>query len=278
MYLKFNNINTVYNVTYDANNSAQIQLIFHLKKDEYDIGLYAALNGSVSMENVKVYLDEACSVLVAEFKGYKTIHYTMDNASGIVCVTIQSDDVVAQIKTLSDALIAANSIIQGLNIKVTEINNKINPVQENPLNYTAAQAKAYQISIVNMECENTIHAGIDVETSMGTEHFSLTDNDQINLTGVYNEILSGAKVVPYHADNSLCRSFSAAEILAIANAAKRYKTYCTTKCNHLHVWINRSTVVKDILDIHFTSSLPDDLNNSLNGIIAMDASSSYGTN
>ncbi len=44
----------------------------------------------------------------------------------------------------------------------------------------ARKAKYKEIATV---CEQTIYAGVDVSTSSGVEHFSLTEKDQINLFG-----------------------------------------------------------------------------------------------
>lgn len=109
-------------------------------------------------------------------------------------------------------------------------------------------------------CNAAIVAGMDVETTQGTEHFSLQETDQINLTTAYNAILSGAKCYPYHADGALCRMFTAEEITAISNASISHKLYHTTLCNHLLTWVRRAETEDELNGISYTAEgLPDDL-------------------
>ena len=92
------------------------------------------------------------------------------------------------------------------------------------------EAKHAEISAAS---EAAIYAGMDVETTQGTEHFSLTEKDQINLTTAKNEIDKGAPVYLYHTDDTLCRIFTAEEINTIAQASVAHILYHTTYCNHL---------------------------------------------
>lgn len=72
-------------------------------------------------------------------------------------------------------------------------------------------------------CNAAIVAGMDVETSQGTEHFALQETDQINLTTALSAVQAGAAGYPYHADGQLCRMFMAEEIQAIAQASVRHQ-------------------------------------------------------
>lgn len=116
-------------------------------------------------------------------------------------------------------------------------------------------AKHAEISAAS---QAAIYAGMDVETTQGTEHFSLTDKDQINLTTAKNEIDKGAPVYLYHTDDTLCRIFTADEIKAIAQAGIAHKIYHTTYCNHLFEWIRRADAV-ELAGITYGAELPDDL-------------------
>lgn len=46
-------------------------------------------------------------------------------------------------------------------------------------------------------CQNSIYAGIDVELSDGTQHFSLMPNDQTNIDSMFAAITLGASEYPY---------------------------------------------------------------------------------
>lgn len=116
-------------------------------------------------------------------------------------------------------------------------------------------AKHAEISAAS---EATIYAGMDVETTQGTEHFSLTEKDQINLTTAKNAVDKGAAAYPYHADDARCRIFTADEINAISQASIAHKIYHTTYCNHLFEWIRRADAA-ELAGITYGAELPDDL-------------------
>lgn len=137
--------------------------------------------------------------------------------------------------------------------------------QPDPMN-AIKESKEAEISAA---CNAAIVAGMDVETTHGTEHFSLQETDQINLTTAYNAILSGAQGYPYHADGALCRMFTAAEITAISNASIAHKLYHTTLCNHLLTWARRAETEDELNGITYTAEgLPDDLAANMAQVLA----------
>lgn len=129
--------------------------------------------------------------------------------------------------------------------------------------------KSAKIAEVNAACSNAIYAGVDVETTQGPEHFSLTENDQINLSAVFQQIQLGAESALYHADGKLCRLFTAAEITGIMTAATQFKTYHTTYVNHLHVWVYRTEEVEAVRNISYGAVLPEDLQANLNSLLGI---------
>ena len=120
------------------------------------------------------------------------------------------------------------------------------------------EKRAAKHAEISAASEAAIYAGMDVETTQGTEHFSLTEKDQINLTTAKNEIDKGAAAYPYHADGDMCRIFTAAEINAIGQASIAHKIYHTTYCNHLFEWIRRAEAA-ELAGITYGAELPDDL-------------------
>ena len=118
-------------------------------------------------------------------------------------------------------------------------------------------------------CNAAIVAGMDVETAQGTEHFSLQETDQINLTPAYNAIISGAANYPYHADGQLCRMFTAEEITAISTASISHKLYHTTLCNHLLTWVRRAETTEELGSITYSAdNLPEDLAANMAQVLA----------
>lgn len=120
--------------------------------------------------------------------------------------------------------------------------------------------RADKLVELSAACNDAITAGMDVETTKGTEHFSLQETDQINLTTALSAVQSGAAGYPYHADGKLCRLFTAAEIQAIAEASVKHKLYHTTLCNHLLTWARRAETKEELSGITYsTDGMPEDL-------------------
>lgn len=80
-------------------------------------------------------------------------------------------------------------------------------------------------------CQNFIYAGIDVELSDGTQHFSLMPNDQTNIDSMFAAITLGASEYPYHPDGGKCVMYSAADIITLYSEYKSFVTKQTTYCN-----------------------------------------------
>lgn len=117
-------------------------------------------------------------------------------------------------------------------------------------------------------CNSVIVAGMDVETTQGTEHFSLQETDQINLTAAHNAVVSGVPKYPYHADGKLCRMFSADEIKSISAASIQHKMYHTTLCNHLLTWARRAETAEELAGITYSAdNLPADLAQNMTKIM-----------
>lgn len=131
------------------------------------------------------------------------------------------------------------------------------------------QLRAGKEAEISTACNGAIVAGMDVETSQGTEHFALQETDQINLTTALSAVQAGAAGYPYHADGQLCRMFTAEEIQAIAQASVRHKLYHTTLCNHLLTWVRRAATAEELETITYAAEgLPDDLAANMAQVLA----------
>ena len=131
------------------------------------------------------------------------------------------------------------------------------------------EIRADKLAELSSSCNAAITAGMDVETSQGTEHFSLQETDQINLTTALSAVQSGAAGYPYHADGQLCRLFTAVEIQAIAAASVRHKLYHTTLCNHLLTWARRAETKEELSGITYAADgMPDDLAANMAAVLA----------
>jgi len=117
------------------------------------------------------------------------------------------------------------------------------------------------------QCQALIYAGIDVELSDGTKHFSLEPNDQTNIDSMWSTITLGAKEYPYHADGEQCKMFTATDIMTLYVAYKSYVTQQVTYNNFLKIWINRETDNATIANITYGDDLPSDLAAEMQNIL-----------
>lgn len=141
-------------------------------------------------------------------------------------------------------------------------------VEEAPDNRPFDEIQTQKLSSLSEICNQTIVAGMDVETTEGIEHFSLEETDQINLTTALSAIEQGAKGYPYHADKKLCRMFTAVELKAIAEKATAHKLYHTTLCNHLLILARRATTTAELDKITYSADcLPLDLAENMKKIL-----------
>ena len=126
-----------------------------------------------------------------------------------------------------------------------------------PYEPTLEELKQQKINEVSSVCKETIHSGVDVELPTGsTEHFSLKEEDQINLFGKQAQITAGVTQLEYHQDGHPCRYYTVEEMTAIITAAMQFVSYHTTYCNSLYTWINAVTGKDDLKEITYGVSIP----------------------
>ena len=135
--------------------------------------------------------------------------------------------------------------------------------------YVDPKIRAEKEAEISAACHAAIVAGTDVETTRGTEHFDLTETDQINLTTALGKVKAGAVAYPYHSKGSLCRMFTADEIKAVSQAAEAHAMYHQTLCNHLLTWARRAETQEDLERITYTAEgLPEDLAANMAQVLA----------
>lgn len=126
---------------------------------------------------------------------------------------------------------------------------------------------AHKLSELSQACEQTITEGIDVETTIGSEHFSLEYTDQLEINNKYNQIKEGAESVLYHSDGNTYRVFDAYEMKLISDSADKHIQYHRTYFNILKSYVTSLTSVDAVNDIIYGSKLPSELESKLNLLI-----------
>ena len=188
-----------------------------------------------------------------------TYHISVGREPDVVLV---SKAILCTDDTLEENLVAAKA----------EAHNGEVTVEDVPDDRPLDEIKAHKIADLSAACNTAIVAGMDVETTQGTEHFSLEETDQINLTTALTAVQAGAADYPYHADGQLCRMFTAAEIQAIAQASVQHKLYHTTLCNHLLTWARRAETAEELAGISYTADgLPEDLAANMAAVLSASA-------
>lgn len=126
-----------------------------------------------------------------------------------------------------------------------------------PYEPTLDELKLAKKREISQACEQTIYSGVDVALTDGsTEHFSLTERDQLNLFGKQAELSAGATRLRYHTDGQPCRYYDAADMQLIVSAAMEYVSYHTTYCNSLYMWINGAESAEEIQQIYYGAEIP----------------------
>lgn len=135
------------------------------------------------------------------------------------------------------------------------------PVPEpEPYVPTLEEVKAYKKAEVSTICQNTIFSGFDVELSGGIQHFTLNYDDQLNFIGKQLQISRGDTQIEYHQSKSPtapCVYYSIDEMSKIIDAATSFKSYHSTYCNSLYMWIDSCTTTDEVNGIYYGIEIPD---------------------
>lgn len=127
-----------------------------------------------------------------------------------------------------------------------------------PYEPTLPELKESKKREIAVDCEQCIYAGVSVTLSDGTtEHYSLTEHDQLNLFGKQSQLAAGAMQVEYHADGRPCRYYAAADIQAIIEAAMWHVSYHTTYCNALNMWIAGCQSSEELQVVCYGADVPE---------------------
>ena len=123
---------------------------------------------------------------------------------------------------------------------------------------TLAELQTAKRQEISRACEQIIYSGADVTLTDGsTEHFSLTEHDQLNLFGKQVQLAAGAEQLEYHSDGQPCRYYSAADMQTIITAAMQHVSYHTTYCNALNMWVAGVQTAEEIQQIFYGADVPE---------------------
>lgn len=116
---------------------------------------------------------------------------------------------------------------------------------------TLADLIAYHKKAVGNVASKLMVAGVMI----GNDKYSLTTYDQINITNLYNQVMTGAKVVAWHADGQMCKIMTAEEMTQLGQLSMAYVTYHTTRANMLARMIDECKTKRQVLAINYQTPL-----------------------
>lgn len=134
------------------------------------------------------------------------------------------------------------------------------PEPEPPYVPTLDEVKTGKKTEISATCKSVIFGGFEVELSAGREHFTLNYDDQLNLFGKQMQLARGDEKIEYHQSTSPtapCMYYSAEDMTTIINAAMTFKTYHTTYCNALNVWIDECEDKESVEAIYYGITIPE---------------------
>ena len=134
---------------------------------------------------------------------------------------------------------------------------------EEVVNLTLEDARTAKLKEISSACEQTIYAGVDVATTSGVEHFSLTEKDQINLFGKKMQLIAGDEKMEYHEDGKPCKYFIAEDMQKIVDKAMFCVSYNTTYCNALNMMIKACTTAEEVQEITWGMDIPEEYQNEV---------------
>lgn len=121
---------------------------------------------------------------------------------------------------------------------------------------------AYDIKIEELseECTKTIYNGTDVTLSDGTvEHFTLENEDQINLQGIALKIIMGDTDISWHFDDESvpCKHYSVEDAKIIIATLTAFKEYHITYYRDLRIYVRSMPDVDLVKLVPYGFALPE---------------------
>lgn len=177
----------------------------------------------------------------------------MTDSEGAEVTIYEADEIFAIVTAAS---VAEREIRNDIAFWFSQLSDKEEGINADYLQIESVRAaKRSEISRI---CNETIFAGVDVTLSDGSvKHFSMTDEDQLNLFGKQAQLAAGMEQVEYHSDGESCRFYSATDAVLIINAAMAFKTFHTTYTNSAFQWIKALRKASTISAITYGDDIPE---------------------
>ena len=130
-----------------------------------------------------------------------------------------------------------------------------------PYTPTLEELQAAKKQEVNAACNKTIVEGFDVKLSDGQiHHFTMKEEDQISFLTCLALISKGETAIPWHPNGSStqpCVFYSTDDMQKITDAAYEHRTFHTTYCNSLKIWVEATETAEELQEIYYGADVPE---------------------
>ena len=192
--------------------------------------------------------------------GIEQVQETDENGNAIYKnKEVMGEVVIVEFRTpsLEDEVKAQKVRIVNLNAQISQLSTVTGiGVEASTSGQSLRELKEAKKAEINAACGQTVCNGVTVELSTGSEHFSLSQSDQLNLFGLQVQLTSGAEQIVYHADGQPCRFYPAADIAVLVEKAMFHVSYHITYGNSLRTWIDNVKTVEELQEIFYGADVP----------------------
>ncbi|MFR4784950.1 MAG: acyl carrier protein [Pilosibacter sp.] len=126
---------------------------------------------------------------------------------------------------------------------------------------TLEELQAAKKQEVNAACNKTIVEGFDVKLSDGQIHHF---DDERRRSGAFLTCLAliskGETAIPWHPNGSStqpCVFYSTDDMQKITDAAYEHRTFHTTYCNSLKIWVEATETAEELQEIYYGADVPE---------------------
>lgn len=130
-------------------------------------------------------------------------------------------------------------------------------LQEEPLPLLTVTIKQEKIYEIRKICAETIKKGVTLSINSKKKTFPLEITDQLNISRLYQQALSGETFLPYHAEDGLCEEFSKEDIILLYETMCEHINYHTAYHNSLQDYVESLTEDKDISSVTYGMEIPE---------------------
>lgn len=120
---------------------------------------------------------------------------------------------------------------------------------------TLEQVIVNKVKSLSDKCQFYIINGVDVEINGDIEHFSYTNEDQINLKEIFDLAMQSQVPMYYHSDGNSCKEYSVEEIVSIYVAETTNKMHHITYFNQLKLYVESLTDIEQVNQVNYGDEL-----------------------